>query len=219
MYFIADDKHFVIEADASNFLKLGLGPNSSARVVRVAQDHCLAAFDSLLQQREVYLEVLSVFAFLKDQRAVNFLASCIGDLVGEREIDRRENQNLVSRLGKAPQGMGNSHDDSRNEANLIIRDFPVIAVLEPGFNCIIPFLRTASVTQHSPVNSLYQSIGEKFWSGKVHICNPHREQVLLAPYFLSHVPFDTACTHTVQLFVKIIFCHNVYCCICSSLIW
>ena len=149
--------------------------------MRIAENHGLATLDLLFQQLEVYLKVFSVFAFFQNKRAIHFLATGICHLVCKRIINRREDQNLISRLGETSERMGDSHNDSGHESQLVLGYCPSIAVLEPGDNGIIPLLGTASVSQNPSVNPLYESVSKEFRGGKIHIGDPHRQKILLAP--------------------------------------
>ena len=146
MNLIADNKHMVVDTNASHPFKPVPGPHPAHRIVRAAEYNQLVLRLSCHLFQKLIINLISAVDI--DQRASHFLPIIPADCKGKWIINRCQQNHTVAWLRIGQHSLMKGINDSRRGNQPFPLCLPPIAPPCPGFNSLIKTVRTTRIPQY-----------------------------------------------------------------------
>ena len=185
-------------ADIQHAADLILLPDTSYRVVRRAEYERL---DVLADDRffeGLVVHFVSVFRF--EQRTVHQTPAVVFHSHHERIIDRLHDRDALSFSGQELNEPVECRHHARSKADPLLLHFVPMIFFLPVNERIIVARRRHVIAESSHVDILFQCVAYAFRYLKIHVRDPHCQQVSPAERFLKAVPLRTVSILSVYVF-------------------
>ena len=203
MYLVADYHNTFLRTDASNLLQVFLLPADSGRVVRVAENHHLAALDIATKCLEVHRER----GFRATKRALHDHALTCFRHKAERMIDGFLYEDAVALLREGLHSKEDARHDARDVANHLTRDVHTVLLLVPSDDAFVVRRVLTSVAKDALLEALPYCVKDERRRSEVHIGHPHRDEVIGSTLSFHAVNLNRVCPFARDNLVEVVF-HN-----------
>ncbi len=204
MYLVAHHDDALFCTNVCNLLQIFLRPTYSGRIVRVAKNHHLAAFDVATKRLEVHCER----GFRATKRALyHHSLACLGHKA-EGMIDGLLNEDAVALLCEGLHGEEDTRHHPGNVANHLARDVHSMLFLVPTTNAFVVRRVLTSVAQDALFQAFTYGIEDERRCSEVHISHPHRQQVIGAALVLHTVNLYRISSLARNYLVEVVFLHH-----------
>ena len=201
MNLVRDDLHVVLATQLAYAQQLFLRKDATRRVVGRAEEQSLRALQLAVEVLEIDLET----AIDNLHRVVDQTAGIQCNHICKRRIYRRLNHHTVTLVGQCADRKSETCHYTGRETEPLALDLPVVAALLPADNCVEIACGANAVAIYLMICTTNYGLGDFGHYLEIHICDPHRDDVVATEYIEVFVEFDTSGSFTTRNRVEVIF--------------
>ena len=201
MDFVGNDQHIVFQADFAQKQQLVSRPATAHGVMRITKNQHLGGLGLFGQLVEVDFVAFSPV----DQGIVDQFPSVTADGMMERRIDRRLDNDFISRLGKGQHRHVEAADHTWSERHPFRRHIPVMAAFQPACDRLKIWLVLEVIAIDGVFGSFDDCLTDEIGRLEVHVGHPHRQHVRVAENLFSQVVFHAVSIRAIDHLVEIVF--------------
>ena len=198
MDLIRNHEHSMLFADIQHTADLVFLPDASYRIMRRAEYERLDIFahDGFLEAVVVHF----IAAVRMQKRAIHQTSAVVFDRPHEWIIDRLHDCDSLPLTGQDLHKPVECRHNARSESHPFALHFIAVVSAFPFDECIVVAVRRIVVTERAEFYIVRESAANTFRHLKIHVCDPHRQQVAPAERILEAVPFEAVCISSVYVF-------------------
>ena len=197
MDLIGNHEHPMLFADVEHAADLVFLPDASDRIMRRAEDERLDVFTNYSFLEAVVVHFIAAVRMQK--WAVHQSSAVVFDCPHERIINRLHDCDSLPLTGQDLYQPVECRHNARSDSHPFALHFIAVVSAFPFDECIVVAVRRIVVTECAKFYIIRESPANAFRHLKIHVCDPHRQQVAPAERFLEAIPFEAVCISSVYV--------------------